>query len=167
MRLSLSLASLTICALAVPASADTRIKIDTVPSEYSPINSPTTHDSVSLSDYKFEINQETGRARIVANYTYADQMTYGPDDDGGGPRPTIVQLPGLTYDAAANAVVYSADGQRTVCATVYEGSGLFGHHIKVKNTGACSVSAVVANHAEDDGWSIHRFRTLDTYLNVR
>jgi hypothetical protein len=153
-------------ASAVPVSANLRIRIDTVPAEYAPINSPTTREPVSMSSFHFEVNQETGRARVVVIYTYPDQMTYGPDDDAGGPRPTIAQLPGLVYDTTAHAVLFEADGTKTVCATVNEQAGLFGHRLKVKNTGSCTAATVVANHAEDTGWDIQRFRAIDTYFEV-
>jgi hypothetical protein len=166
MKHTFSVAALLALALAIPVSANSRIKIDTVPSEYAPINSPTNREPVSLSSFHFEVNQEMGRARVVAIYTYPDQMTYGPDDDASGPRSTIVQLPGLTYDSAAHAVVYDSNGTRAVCATVTEKAGVFGRHLKVKNTGACTVATVVANHAEDDGWSIHRFQAIDAYFEV-
>ncbi len=152
---------------AVPVSANSRIKIDTVPSEYAPINSPTNREPVSLSSYHFEVEPETGRARVVVEYTYPDQLTFTPDDDAGGPASTIVQLPGLRYDARAHAVVYDSDGTKSVCATVGDRSGLFGHHLKVKNTGACTVSVVAASHTEDTGWNVRRFRALDTYLEIR
>ena len=61
---------------AVPVSANSSIKIDTVPSEYAPINNPTNREPVSLSSYHFEIEPETGRARVVVEYTYPDQMTF-------------------------------------------------------------------------------------------
>jgi hypothetical protein len=166
MRLSFCVASLMALAVAVPVSANSRIKIDTVPSEYTPINSPTNREPVSMSSYHFEVNEETGRARVVVDYTYPDQLIYGPNDDKRGPQSTVVQLPGLTYDAAAHAVVYDSSGTKTVCATVNERSGLFGHHLKVKNTGTCTVTAVVADQAEDAGWDIHRFRAIDTYFEV-
>ena len=152
---------------AIPVSANSRIKIDTVPSEYAPINSPTNREPVSLSSYHFEVEPETGRARVVVEYTYPDQMTFGPDDDSGGPAPTIVQLPGLRYDAGAHAVVYDSNGTKSLCATVDDRSSLFGHHLKVKNTGACTVSVVAASHTEDTGWNLRRFRALDTYLEIR
>ncbi len=120
-----------------------------------------------MSSYHFEVNEETGRARLVVEYTYPDQMIYEQNDDARGPRPTVAQLPGLVYDAAAHAVVYESNGTRDVCATVDVHDGLFGRHIKIKNTGACRVSAVVANHAEDDGWSLHHFRAIDTYFEAR
>jgi hypothetical protein len=159
--------ALLLFALAPPVFANTRIKLDTVPSEYTPENSPTNTEPVSMSSYHFEVNEGTNRARIVVDYTYPDQLIYGPDDDSRGPYPSIVQIPGLTYDAAAHAVVYESNGLRNVCATVEVHDGFFGRHLKIKSTGACTVSAVVASHAEDDGWSIHRFRALDTYLEVR
>jgi hypothetical protein len=166
MKHSLSIAAIAAIALAVPVFANSRIKIDTVPSEYAPPNSPINHEPVSMSSYHFEVNDETGRARVVVEYTYPDQMTYGPDDDSGGPRQTVVQLPGLSYDKMAHAVVYNANGTKATCATVNETANIFGHHLKVKNTGACSVSTVLADHAEDTGWDIHRFRALDTYFEV-
>jgi hypothetical protein len=152
---------------AVPVSANSRIKIDTVPSEYAPINSPTNREPVSLSSYHFEVEPETGRARVVVEYTYPDQMTFGPDDDAGGPASTIVQLPGLRYDAGAHAIVYDSKGTKSLCAIVADRSGLFGHHLKVKNTGSCTVSVVAASHTEDTGWNLRRFRALDTYLEFR
>jgi hypothetical protein len=161
-----SFVALAALALAIPVSANSRIRIDTVPSEYTPENSPTNTEPVSMSGYHFEVNEETQRARLVVEYTYPDEMIYGPNDDTLGPQSTVVQLPGLTYDAAARAVVYDSNGTRNICATVSEHHGLLGHHLKVKNTGACTVSTVVANHAVDDGWSIHRFRAIDTYLEV-
>ena len=167
MRKSVFVAALIVLAFAISVSANSRIQIDTVPSEYIPINSPTIRETVSLSSFHFEVNQETGRARVVVDYTYPDQMTYGPDDDAGGPRPTIAQLPGLTYDASAHAVVYDSSGTKTICATVSEQSGLFGHHLRVRNTGACTVTTNVANHAVDTGWDNRRFRAVDTYFEVR
>lgn len=151
---------------AVPVYANSRIKIDTVPSEYAPINSPTNRGPVSLSSYHFEVEPQTGRARVVVEYTYPDQMTYGPDDDARGPASTIVQLPGLRYEAGAQAVIYDANGTKSVCANVEDRSGLFGHRLKVKNTGACTVSVVAVEHTEDTGWNLRRFRALDTYLEI-
>jgi hypothetical protein len=167
MKRSFFVAALVALAFAVPVSANSRIQIDTVPSEYIPIDRPANREAATLSSFHFEVNQETRRARMVVDCTYPDQMTYGPDDDAGGPRPTIAQLPGLTYDAAAHAVVYHSTGTNTPCATVSEQSGLFGHHLRVKNTGAYTVTTSVANHAVDTGWDIRRFRAVDTYFEVR
>lgn len=166
MRRFLFISAIAAIALAVPVFGNSRIRIDTVPSEYAPPNSPTNSEPVSMSGYHFEVNEETGRARVVVLYTYPDQMTYGPDDDAGGPRPTVVQLPGLAYDKAAHSVVFDSNGTKAICATVNEAANIFGHHLRVKNTGACTVTSVVADHSEDTGWDIHRFRALDTYFEV-
>jgi hypothetical protein len=93
-------------------------------------------------------------------------MAYGSNDDQRGPRSTIVQLPGLTYDATAHAVVYDSGGTKEVCATVNVYTGRFGHHLKRKNTGACTVTTGLASHAEDTGWDIHRYQAIDTYFEV-
>ena len=144
----------------------TRIKIATVPDEYMPTN-VTMREPVSLQEFHFEVNTETKRARVFVGYTYPDEVINDRDDDNGGPAPTVKQIPGLNYDAAAHEVVYEANGKRTVCADVQTHKGLFGQHLKIRNTGACTVTAEDAKHAEDDGWAIQRFRAIDTYFEVR
>lgn len=166
-RLVLAAIILPAIALPIPAAANFSIPIDRVPSQYTPINGPQLAEPVSLSSFHFEVNPETGRARIVVDYTYPDAMTYVPNDPTGGPQPSVVQIPGLTYDVANHEIVFESNGAKTVCATVDKRKGLFGRREKITNTGACNVKARVENHAEDDGWSIHRFCSLDTYFNVQ
>ena len=102
------------------------------------------------------MNPETVRARVVIEYTYPDQVVYGKDDDGRGPQPTMVQIPGLRFIPQDHAVVYEADGKQTVCADVQEHKGLMGTRLRIKNTGLCTVTAERTKHAEDDGWEIRR-----------
>ena len=156
----------TASTIAAVNPANTRIKIDTVPDEYTPTNA-TVREPVSMSGFHFEVNQETVRARVVVDYTYPDEQVYSLDDDNKGPQETIAQIPGLKFDPQAHAIVYNADGKSTVCANVAEHKGIFGKHLKIRNTGSCVVSAEDTKHAEDDGWSIHRFHAIDTYFEVR
>jgi hypothetical protein len=153
-------------AIAAGTSAYTRIKIDTVPNEYTPTNA-SVREPVLMSSFHFEVNPETVRARVVVEYTYPDELVYEQDDDGKGPQPTFAQLPGLKYDPQAHTIVYEASGKITVCANVEEHKGIFGKHLKIKNIGSCVVTAEDVAHAEDDGWSIPRFRAIDTYFEVR
>lgn len=152
--------------LAATPPADTRIKIDTVPAEYRPTAGTERSAPLSMEDFYFEVNKETGRARIVVEYTYPDAIGDQADGDSG-PQPTLAQLPGLNYDPSARAVVYEAGGKRTVCAVVREKKGLRGAHLSTTKTGSCVVTATVDNHVQDDGWALHRFRALDTYFEVR
>jgi hypothetical protein len=152
--------------LAIPAHADTKVKIGTVPATYTPQNLSRA-ERVRMSSYHFEVNQPTGRVRLVVVYTYRDQISYGHGDDGGGPKNTEIELPGLAYDATNHAVVYDAGGKKTVCATVQEKSGATGHHLDAKNTGACAVTTVVADHVEDAAWDNSSHTALDVYLNVQ
>lgn len=156
----LALASVT------PISANSQIKLDSIPSEYAPINSPTNREPVSMSSYHFEVGEETGRARVVVEYTYPDQMTHGLGDDAGGPPSTVVQLHGLRYNSGADAVVFDSNRVRSVCATANERPTILGHQLKVKNTGTGTVATVVAEHTEDTGWDTHRFRAIDIYFGV-
>jgi len=151
---------------AAAATSSTRIKIDTVPNEYTPAN-VTVREPVSMKGFHFEVNPETVRARVVVDYTYPDEQVYGQDDDAKGPQPTLAQVPGLKYDPQAHTIVYQGEGKSTVCANVEESKGIFGKHLRIKNTGSCVVTSEDAKHAEDDGWSIHRFQAIDTYFEVR
>jgi hypothetical protein len=149
-------------AFAIPAWADTKIKIDTVPATYTPQNYNRS-ERVRISSYHFEVNPQRNRTRLVVIYTYRDQITYGAGDDKGGPPPTTVEIPGLSYDANAHAIVYDASGTKAVCATVQEKDS---HHLAIKNTGACTVTAVVTDHIDDKSWDNDRHSALDTYFNV-
>ena len=114
----LALASIALMMLApgtLAASAPiTRIKIATVPDEYMPTN-VTMREPVSLQEFHFEVNTETKRARVFVGYTYPDEVINDRDDDNGGPAPTVEQIPGLDYDAAAHEVVYGATGDHGLC----------------------------------------------------
>ena len=163
MSLSLSL----ILAFAVPVrGSTTRIKIGTVSPECRPTAGPGFPEPVSMASFSFEINKETSRARVVVEYTYPDQQIFALEG-GLGPQPTVAQLPGLTYDSAAKTVVYEFNGKRTICAIVGKRKMLFWSKSVIEPTGSCVVSARTTDHAEDDGWSIHRFRAIDTDFEVR
>ncbi len=131
----------------------------------TPTARPGLPEPVSIESYAFEVNKETGRARVVVEYTYLDRPVSGLEG-GVGPQPMLAQLPALIYDLAANAVVYIGDGRRTVCATVQQRRVLRWKKSTVKSTGACIVTSQTVDHAEDDGWRIHRFRAIDVFFEV-
>jgi hypothetical protein len=170
MKTSTITASLFCLAMSLVASnaarANSIVKIDALPTEYIPVNSPTNREPLSLAGFHFEVNLETQRARVVADYTYPDFMIYEPNDPTKGPRSTVAQIPGLKYDAATHEVVFESGGTRTVCATVSEQSGIFGRHTKVRNTGACKVVTNITQQTEDDGWSLHHFPVLNAYFEA-
>src|ERR1700689_3644318 len=124
--------ALVALAFTIPTWADTKIKIDTVPATYTPQNYNRS-ERVRISSYHFEVNPQRNRTRLVVIYTYRDQITYGSGDGKGGPPPTTVEIPGLTYDANAHAIVYAAAGTKAVCATVHEKDA---RHLEIKNTGS-------------------------------
>jgi hypothetical protein len=165
--LAIAIAILAPLAVATQAFANIAAEIDSIPYEYTLVNSITNREPVSVSSYHFEVEPETGRARMVVEYTYPDQMIYGGDDPLRGPQPSFAQIPGLKFDPAAHAVVFDGDGRKVVCAKVTDHRGLFGQHRKVSNTGACSVTAVPSIHTVDTGWNLIRVRALDTFLEVR
>jgi len=159
----------TVCAfglaagLSLPALADAKIRIDTVPATYMPVEA-MYGQPVWMAGYHFEANEETGRARVVVDYTYRDQtmvdQNVNPAATDPGPAPTIAQIPGLTWNAATRSVVYSADGRQTVCAVAENGMHL-------KSTGSCVITTSEGPHTRDDGWRLHHFNAIDTYFEVR
>jgi len=166
-RLELAAIALLAFALPISASANSSIPIDRVSPEYTPINGPQVAEPVSVASFRFEVNPETRRARLVVEYTYPEAMIYLRNDPSRGPQSSVVQAPGLSDDAGHHEIVFEFNGARTVCATVADQAGPFGRREKINNTGACSAAARVENQTEDDGWSRRRFRALDTYFNVQ
>jgi hypothetical protein len=155
-----------ILAIAIPSWGGSRIKLASVPSEYIPTAGSEIPEPVSMASFSFEISERTRGARIVVEYTYPDEAVFG-SDGGVGPKPTYVQLSGLSYDEPAQAIVYESGGTRTVCADVRKGRLLLWKRTIIEPTGACVVSARMVDHVEDDGWSIRRFRAIDTFFEVR
>ncbi len=156
----------TVTAMALPPAPRTKVKIDSVPDEYMP-TTMTALQPVSMQDFHFEVEPETLRVRIVVDYTYPNENMLGPDDSKGGPPQTVAQLPDLKYEGDTHTIVYDAGEKKVICARVEEAKGVFGRHLKVKNTGACTVTAEDTNHAEDDGFKVRRKRAVDTYFEVR
>ncbi|MGD0617477.1 MAG: hypothetical protein ABSB67_07440 [Bryobacteraceae bacterium] len=143
------LASCMAMTLAVPAVAETKIRIDSVPALYEPFDSMFAQP-LSMSGYRFAANPENGRASVVIEYAYElIQQEYD-----GGPAPTVAEVPGLIWNSATRSVVYEANGQQTVCAVAQPGA-----HLKLKNTGSCTVTAASAEGP--------RSIALDTWLEVR
>jgi hypothetical protein len=143
-----------------------QVKIASVAPEYRPTAGSELPEPVSMQSYSFEVEPQTGRARVVIDYNYPDQIAFGLDG-GAGPEPTTAQLPGLKYDAASKAVVYQTGGKRNVCATVRDRKWLFWKSLAVTPTGACTVTSRLVEHTADNGWSISRFPTVDTFFEVR
>ncbi len=128
------------------------IRIDSVDARYQ------------LQEFSFEVNQESGRAGI--RLVYANPHTLTGQTEDPGPAPKIVTLPGLTYDAAARAVMYFDGKTHTVCAKEAGRRILFWRTPEMMATGVCTVSSYPADHARDNGWGTDRSRTLDLYFEV-
>jgi hypothetical protein len=140
--------------MAGAAPAETAIVIDTIADRYA------------LHTFSFEVSPETGRAGIRLEYDYPPARTGGYDGNWD-PSPRIALLPGLTYDTSAHAIVYNDGAAHTTCATEVGHTVVFWKTVHMKPTGSCRVSARVTHHAESDGWSTHRYNTLDTWFEVR
>ena len=117
-------------ALAAPAPASTKTKIDTVPAEYRPNTGAELIEPVSMEDFYFEVNKET--ARVVVEYTYPNAVDYRSDGDPG-PQPSLARLSGLTYDPSAHAVVYGGD-EKGQSAQLFKSEKAFGGHTSASKT---------------------------------
>ena len=144
----------------------TKFKVDAVPSQYTPTAGAEYPEPVSMAEYRFEVNVETNRARVVIDYTYPDQQIFA-SDGGTGPRPTKAQIPGLEYDPDSKAVVYRADGGTTVCGNLETRKGFFRTKTVIKPSGSCVITSELVQTSVDDGFNIRRFRVLETYFELR
>ena len=166
LTLRLVMAMGMVTALAVPVPGSTRLKIASVSPEYTPTAGPVMPETVSMRGFSFEVEKETGRARVVVEYTYPDQPAFGLEG-GVGPEVMRVQIPGLRYDGDEKAVVYGDKKNPVICATVRSRRFLFWKGLEVTPSGACTVTSQLASHEDDTGWSIRRYRSVDTYFQTK
>ncbi len=148
---------------AVPASAVTKTRIASVGLEYKPTAGPQIPEPVFMRGFAFEIERETGQARVVIDYTYPSQPAYG-FDGGAGPAPTMAQIPGLRYDAGSRSILYEDSGRSVVCATVTDRKVFFWNRTAIVLTGACRVSSEPIYRPA--AWNVPQSRTLDTFFEV-
>jgi hypothetical protein len=152
--------------LAVPARSGSRFRIASVPTEYTPTAGPGLPEPVSMQGYYFEVDEQSGRARIVVNYTYPDQPVFGLEG-GSGPEPSMIQIPGLRYAAEEKAVVYQNPAKTVICASVKSRKFLFWKRLAIIPTGACAVSSQAGRHMEDNGWRVYQDHSIDTFFEVK
>ena len=152
-------------ALAGPLLADTKVRIASAAPELLATGGPQRSEPSNMHTFTFEIDQETGRARLVVDYVYPGAPLFG-SDEAAGPAPILAQIPGLRYDASSRSVVYEVSGKRTVCAKVEDRRFLFWKTESIVPTGSCTVSAQFVSSVEDTGWKLRKVRTMDTYFEV-
>ena len=68
--------SILIAAIAIPSWADSVIKIGSVSPAYFPTAGNEAPQPVAMRSFSFEVEPETGRARVVVEYTYPDQVNF-------------------------------------------------------------------------------------------
>ena len=148
------------------AFAADRIQIGTAAGEETPHGGSGIAEPLAVSGFYFEVNAETSRARIVVDYSWKNPAIVA-GYDFNGPKPTYLQLAGLTFNPKSGEVIFARAGQSTVCGRVRKDHNIFGARLTVVNTGSCRVTGQEVFHSEDDGWSIHKIRAIDLFLEVR
>ncbi|MEP7352833.1 MAG: hypothetical protein ABI824_06345 [Acidobacteriota bacterium] len=152
-------------ALAIPSLGGTKLQLASVAPELLTTGGPQRAEPSTRHIFEFEIDKETGRARVVIDYVYPGAPLFGSDESAGA-APILAQIPGLRYDASSKSVVYETSGTRTVCAKVQDRRFLFWKTEAIVPTGACTVSAQLVSRTEDTGWKLRTLRTIDTFFVV-
>jgi len=106
--------------LALPALADSRIKIATVPALYQPPES-MYKQPLTMAGYYFEADPRAGTAHVIVDYTYRALNPFVYDS---GPGFTKAEILGLSWNDATRSVVYAANGRQAVCAVAQPGKKL-------------------------------------------
>ena len=127
-------------AVGLSLSAVTAAATESAPIFKAPIGS---HEASKSK--RFVINPELGRAWVEIN------VWHDPSELNEFHR---VQVPGLSYDREAAQVVFDAEGQSVVCATVRdEGFWIFKHQ-RIVPTGDCELTRKYVKVPVDNGFGI-------------
>jgi hypothetical protein len=151
--------------VSIQASDVVKLKIGSIPLDFAPWNGSLLTEPLSVQSFRFEVNNQSRRARVVVEYAYDRQQTY-VDQEGRYPDPSAILIPGLIFDPLNNAVVYNAGNRRITCGIFRTRKGIFGARSHVESTGACEITSAAVNRTWDDGWTIHRMRDLDLFLEI-
>jgi hypothetical protein len=104
---------------------------------------------------KFGINEGLGRAWVEVEmyHTVSESADY-----------QRVVVPGLRYDRERSEVVFDADGQRVVCATVeQQGRWIFSHR-RIEPTGACELTHRYVKVPVDNGFYIEHIEHFEVHF---
>ena len=86
------------------------------------LNITGQHGPLLVESYSFEPSADSSSVFVVVQYNYSNLWI--PDEPGVAPF-THAFVPELSYDRGQNAIVYSYDGEKTLCATATGARTLF------------------------------------------
>lgn len=114
------------------------------------------------NEAKFEVNKEHGRAWVTLREIEPRQ---GGHKSGTAEfaHETRAKVPGMTYDAASQAIVLEQDGRMIECASVVQrGISIF-RYDKITPTG-CKLIVKKAKKAVDDGYTVRMMNVTQVHL---
>lgn len=127
-------------------------------------------DVIKLTEFKnnrdlelyrttFRVNKELGRAWMevtISDYKF-DELHYSD---------VRVKIPGLSYNAEINGVVYNKNGEEIVCGTFYNARWTIDRGMSFKATGRCNVSTNNYSKKVDDGFEIKTVKMTEVLLTI-
>lgn len=114
---------------------------------------------IELYQTSFEVNKKLKRAwvNVVLTDSSFNELNYSDKR---------VQVPGLSYDAELNGVVYDNGHEVIVCGTFYNSRWSIDGGMSFRSTGRCEFSSGELNRKIDDGYHIRDVKMVEVYLNV-
>jgi hypothetical protein len=119
----------------------------------------TRYDSSTEYSPEFQINKSLGRAWVnVAEAEYMGDSSYYRDNR--------VLVPGLSYDASERTIVFEKNGERIVCAELYNRRFVIDRGNSVRMTERCSFSQKKVTLPVDNGFEIRNVKMVQVFLNI-
>lgn len=103
----------------------------------------------------FAINRDLGRAWVEIDLYYNTSETTDT---------RRVVVPGLSFDPAASAVVFKAQGKTVECAKVEERGWIF-KHTRIEPTGNCELTHKYVEVPVDNGFTIEQVEHFEVHFN--
>lgn len=115
----------------------------------------------SSTDYlpEFQVNKSLGRAwvNVVESEYRGDSSNYSDNR---------VLVAGMSYDATDKSIVVERNGERIVCAQLYNRRLVLDRGNSIRLTQRCSFSQKKVNVDVDNGFEIRTVKMMQVFLNV-
>ena len=108
----------------------------------------------------FKVNKPLKRAWVEVSIgeTFGDETHY---DD------TNVKVPGLSYDADINGVVFDNGTEVIVCGTFYNRRWVIDGGMSFRETGRCEFETKRIVKTVDDGFNVRKVKMIEVLLNIQ
>ena len=115
------------------------------------------------NEAKFEVNREEGRAWVTLREIERRQGGGHKSGNQEFAHETRAKVPGMSYDAASQAIVLDQEGRIVECASVQRRGVSIFRYDKITPTG-CKLVVKKAKKAVDDGYTIRMINVTQVHL---